>query len=291
MRWHLLLLAVLSGCAKLPTSDDLQAFSDAASSGSSAVRTAITSADLVAARYDEQKAAQGYILNGVTAASSIPERQTRIESEAMLAMLDALENLSSYTRAIGTAADQKNVEELEAAAENLGKAAGNLAKVSGAPAGPVVAPAFVAGGRLFGYALADQYTRQVLTIIQENDAVVSRLVDLLQADFELISGELEFQVGDYSEERERTIRLIRADSRVTRAALYDHYMAARADIAANEALQQALSNGQTLLESIKITHHKLATGDPDVQMAVTRFEKSAGDLAALITAIREERVK
>lgn len=116
-------------------------------------------------------------------------------------------------------------------------------------------------------------------------------MELLKADFELITGVLEFQVGDYSEERERTIRLIRADGRVNRAALYDQYMAARADIAANHALHAAVSNGLAILESIKVTHHKLATGDPDAQTAVTRFEQTAGDLTALITAVREERAK
>ncbi len=291
IRWQVLLLAVISGCAKLPTSDDLQAFGDAASSGSSVVKSAMTSAELVAARYDQEKAAQSYLVNGKTAAFAIPKRQTTIPRESMSAMIGALENLSLYTKAIANAADQKNVEELEAAAANLGKSAATLAEASGAPAAPIVAPALTASGRLLGYALADQYTREILTIIQENDPTVAKLVDLLKDDFELIAGDLEFQVGDYSAERENTIRLIRRDPRVTRAALYDHYMAARADIVANEALQDAVANGQVLLEKIKTTHHKLATGDRDVQTAVTRFEKSASDLAALITAVREGRAK
>lgn len=289
LRWHIVLAGLVSGCAGLPTSDDLQAFGDAASSGSVAVKTAISSADLVASRYDQEKAAQGYILNRKTAVFSLPRHQTRIKPEAMSAVLEALDNLALYTRAIGTAADQKNVDELEAAAANLGTAAGNLAKASGAPAGQIAAPALTAGGRLFGYAIADQYTREILTIIRQNDAIVAKLVDMLKVDFELISGDLDFQVGDYSAERERTIRLIRADGRLTRAELYEQYMAARADIAANEALYDAVSNGQTLLEKIQTTHHKLATGDPDVRAAIARFEKSAGDLAALITAVREER--
>lgn len=291
LRWHVLLVGLVSGCAALPTSDDLQAFGDAASSGSVAVKTAIGSADLVAFRYDQEKTAQGYILNRKTTAFSIPRQQTQIKPEAMSAMLDALDNLALYTRAIGTAADQKNVDELEAAAATLGTAAGNLAKVSGAPAAQIVAPALTAGGRLFGYAMADQYTREILAVIRQNDATVAKLVDMLKVDFELIAGDLDFQVGDYSAERERTIRLIRADGRLTRAELYDQYMAARADITANEALYDVVSNGQTLLEKIKTTHHKLATGDPDVKTAVARFEKSAGDLAALITAVRERRAK
>lgn len=291
LRWHVLLVSLVSGCAALPAPDDLQAFGDAASSGSLAVKTAISSADLVAFRYDQEKAAQSYILNRKTAAFSIPRQQTQIKPEAMSAMLGALDNLALYTRAIATAADQKNVHELEAAAANLGTAAGNLAKASGAPAGQIAAPALTAGGRLFGYAMADQYTREILKIIRQNDAIVSRLVDLLKVDFELVAGDLDFQVGDYSAERERTIRLIRADGRLNRAELYEQYMAARADISANEALYDAVSNGQTLLEKIRTTHHKLATGDPDVKTAVARFEKSAGDLAALITAVREGRAK
>lgn len=284
----LILFGFLTGCASLPSDDDLKAFSDASSKGTTAVKTAVTSATLVADRYDQEKVAQRFLMRQSMTAFNIPKKQTRISSDAMAGMLNALDNLAAYTEAIGKAADQKNVDDLEAAAANLGKAAEKLAESVPTPAGQLAGPALAVGGRLMGYALADDYTRKILTIIRKNDATVGKLVDLMSADLGLVSGDLEFQVGDYTAEREHTIRLIRQDSRVDRAVLYDQYVAARSDIAANEALLEAVSDGQKLLEKIRTTHHKLATGDRDIKTAVARFEATSDDLATLITAVKKE---
>lgn len=288
--WKILgvVAVVLTGCTSLPSSDDLKAFSDASTKGALAVKTAVVSAETVASHYDQEIVAQRYITHRTMSAIDIPKKQTRLSPEQATAMLGGLANLAAYTEAIGKAADQKTVDELEAAAANLGKSAGKLASLAPVPGAPVAGAALVGGGRLIGYGLADRYTRQILRVIAENDGTVGKLVDLLKSDMDLVLGDVEFQVGDYAAERENSARLIRADPRVTRADLYHEFYAARADIAANQALFDAVSNGQNLLEQIQTTHHKLAVGERDIKRAISRFEASAGDVAALITAIKKE---
>lgn len=286
-KYHLAMLVFVTSCSNLPTGDDLKTFSDASTSGAKAVKTAISSAETVASHYDQELAARDFMNGRPFASIGSTKKQTTIAKESLAGMLTGLDNLAAYTAAVGKAADRKNTEDLEAAANNLGKATAGLVGSAQMPGSAVAGAAITTGARLAGYAMSSNYANKIVQIIRENDAIVAKLVVQLQEDLDLVVGDLEFQVGDYQEAREGTLREIRRQQRLSKADLYHEFHAAKDDIASNQSLLDAAQNGKELLDQIRIAHHKLASGEPDIKQAMSRFEASAGDLASLITEIKK----
>ncbi|WLE01028.1 hypothetical protein PX860_28450 (plasmid) [Agrobacterium leguminum] len=282
------LMLICGGCAALPSKTDLDSFGTATSNSANTVAAAVAASSQVASDQDEQLQAMNYVRGRAYALVEVPQstRVKRLDPDQLAIRLAALRDLQGYAKAVAKAADQGTVDQLEAAAEKLTTSVATLATAVGGA--PVVAPAIKLAGRAATYAVSDSYVREVLGIIRKTDPVVKELVDLLQTDLGPMQTDLQVQAAGYAGLRDQQLAVLRQDPRVSRAALYDAYMNARADIKGRYALSEAAAPITELLQSIYDTHHALATGAGDVGLTIKRLSALAQDSAAVIQAVKKD---
>ncbi len=253
------------------------------------MNSAIESAELIATREDEQNQALEYIKYRPFKAYPLPATALRqLPTDKLQLRVEALEALQSYANAIGEAADQGSLDQLEAAAQQLGTATGAFAGVTAAPGAAIIAPVANLGGRALGYAASDRYVREVLSVIKNTDPTVQELVDLLKQDLAPLAGGILEQAKAYAAARDDQLTLIRGDPRLTRVERYQAYQSARSDIEAQFELARAASSIDKLLEGIKSAHKALAMGTPDSTLTINRFAALSNDFAQVITAAQTE---
>lgn len=284
----IVLFSFCGGCASLPSKEDIEAFSTATSNSASVVKTAVSAQEQIAADQDEQHQVDAYMRGRLFAAYPLPETAKRLISKDQLDIrLSALRDLQAYAKALGQAADQGTVDQLEASAEKLVTSVGALAAaVPGAS--PIIAPAAQLVGHSVGYAYANAYVQKVLDVVKDTDPTIKQLVGLLKEDLGPLSTDLEVQAGIYGQLREAELGTIRKDPKVSRAELYSAYMLARSDIKARYALGEAAEPVGQLLQSIYDTHHALAVGSPDLKLTITRMSTLTKDVASVIGAVKKE---
>lgn len=282
------LMLICGGCAALPSKTDLDIFGAATSSSANTVAAAVSASSQVASDQDEQLQAMNYVRGRAYALVEVHQskRVKRLDPDQLAIRLAALRDLQGYAKAVAKAADQGTVDQLEAAAEKLTTSVATLATAVGGA--PVVAPAIKLAGRVATYAASDSYVREVLGIIRKTDPIVKELVELLKTDLEPMQTDLQFQAAAYAGLRDQQLATLRQDPRVSRAALYDAYMSARADIKGRYALSEAAAPIPELLQSIYDTHHALATGSGDVGLTIKRLSTLAKDSGAVIEAVKKD---
>lgn len=288
-----LIIAITSlctACASLPSKDDIDAFSSATSGSAAVVKAAVTSSQQLAADQDEQLQAIEYVRGRPFFAAAIPEspQVKRLDNAQIAIRLAALNDLQAYAKALGKAADQGAVDELEASAQKLAGSVATLASAISPAASPVVAPAIQLTGRAISYAFAESYVRQVLRIVQDTDPTIKQLVDLLEEDLGPLPVDLWVQASTYAAIREAQLGTIRDDARVNRATLYDSYMQARSDIKARSSLSEAAAQVTDVLRSIYDTHHALAVGSADITLTIKRMTALANDVGAVLEAAKKD---
>ena len=282
------LMLICGGCAALPSKTDLDSFGTVTSNSANTVAAAVAASSRVASEQDEQLQAINYVRGRAYALVEVPQstRVKRLDPDQLAIRLAALRDLQGYAKAVAKAADQGTVDQLEAAAEKLTTSVATLATAVGGA--PVVAPAIKLAGRAATYAVSDSYVREVVGIIRKTDPIVKELVDLLKTDLAPMQTDLQVQAAGYAGLRDQQLAVLRQDPRVSRAALYDAYMNARADIKGRYALSEAAAPITELLQSIYDTHHALATGAGDVGLTIKRLSTLAQDSAAVIQAVKKD---
>lgn len=285
------LTSICAGCAVLPSKSDLDGFAAATSSSAKTVAAAVSASNQVATDQDEQLQAIQYIRGGRYALVELPQSKltNRLDADQLQIRLAAISDLQNYANAVGKAADQGTVDQLEASAEKLTNSVAALATAMGGS--PMVAPAIKVVGRAAASAVSDTYVRQVLDVVRKTDPVVNNLVDLLKNDLGPLQTDLWVQATAYAGLRDQQLAVLRRDPRVNRAALYEAYMNARSDVKARYALGDAATPISDLLQSIHDTHHALTTGSGDIGLTIKRLSALAKDSAALIEVTKKDAVE
>jgi hypothetical protein len=269
------------GCSSLPNVAD---YGEAVSNASTLYTATVNANRTLALRIGEEVEAEKFLSGKAFALGDKPSGL--LNAVRTKVRLDALSALKAYGDGLKLAADQGQIDKLEAAAVKVGQTASTI--LTGiAPPSIVLAPAITLGARGFGYALSSAYVYEIRQIIKARNDDVQTLVGALKADIGLIASVIEQQAADFAQTRRTNLVFIRDSGQVDKLRLYQEYRVARQDVIAANALVGAAANHVRILDAIAKAHNQLAEDDIDAALTIRRLITLIDNFIVLVDAVKK----